>query len=79
MFDIQSHEYALNLERRQKLLREAKMQQLWNKVDEERPQFGERLMALVGDLMISGGQKLKERSGAAQQYAAEAQPTLQAQ
>jgi hypothetical protein len=47
------------------LLREAKMQQLYTKADQERSQFGERLMGLVGDLMISGGQKLKARSGLA--------------
>ena len=78
MFE-RSQEYALNLERRERLLREAKMQKLWNDADLERPQFGERLMALVGDLMISGGQKLKERSGTATQYTVEAQHSLQAQ
>ena len=77
MFDYQSQEFALNLERRERLLREAKMQQLWNQADEERSQLGERLMGLVGDLMISGGQKLKERSGAP--YVVEAQHSLQAQ
>jgi hypothetical protein len=74
MFDV-TQEYALHQERRAQLLREARMQQLWNKADEEREQLGERLMGLVGDLMISSGQKLKARSGshAAIQYTVEAQ------
>jgi hypothetical protein len=62
MFDV-TQEYALHQERRAQLLREARMQQLYSKADQERSQFGERLMGLVGDLMISGGQKLKARSG----------------
>jgi hypothetical protein len=78
MFDINTHEYAdyaLMKEKRERLMREARMQQLWNKADEERSQLGERLMGLVGDLMIAGGQKLKARSGnpAPIQYTVEAQ------
>jgi hypothetical protein len=75
MFDINTHvnaDLSLMKERRAQLMREAQIQQLFKKADEERPQFGERLMGLVGDLMISGGQKLKERSGSAQ-YTVEAQ------
>lgn len=79
MFDINLHEYseyALMKEKRDRLMREARKQQLWNRANEDRAQFGERLMALVGDLMISGGQKLKARSDSASvQYTAEAQST----
>lgn len=57
-----NHERAVMQENREKLLRAARLHQLYAQADEERPQFGERLMALVGDLMISGGQKLKARS-----------------
>jgi len=49
-------------ENREKLLRAARLHQLYTQVDDERAQFGERLMALVADLMISGGQKLKART-----------------
>lgn len=61
----QNYQRAVMEENRQKLLRAARLQQLYTQADEERPQFGERLMALVGDLMISGGQKLKARSAQA--------------
>ena len=57
-----NEERALVEENRQKLLRSARLHQLYLQVEEDRPQFGERLMALLGDLMISGGQKLKARS-----------------
>lgn len=71
MFNMTTQEIALVRERREQLLREARLQQLCRQADDERPQFGERLMGLVGDLMISGGNKLKERSRV--EYAVEAQ------
>ena len=49
-------------ENKLKLLRAARLHQLYEQADAERGQFGERLMTLLGDLMISGGQKLKARS-----------------
>lgn len=57
-----NHEQVVMEENRQKLLRAARLQLLYTEADAERRQFGERLMTLVGDLMISGGQKLKARS-----------------
>ncbi len=63
-----NEEMAIMAERKRQLLKAARMHQLYNQADEERAQFGERLMALVGDLMSSGGQKLKARSGAHTQY-----------
>jgi hypothetical protein len=57
-----NHQQVVMEENRQKLLRAARLHQLYSQADAERAQFGERLMTLVGDLMISGGQKLKARS-----------------
>lgn len=57
-----NHEKVAMLENREKLLRAARLHQLYAQGDAERAQLGERLIALVADLMISGGQKLKARS-----------------
>ncbi len=48
---------------RRELLRKARLHQLMRQAERDREQVGDRLMALLGDLMISGGKKLKERSG----------------
>ncbi len=66
-----NEEMALMAERRRELLRAAKMHELYNQADRERAQLGERLMGLIGDLMIAGGTKLKARARV--EYTAEAQ------
>ncbi|MCC6802000.1 MAG: hypothetical protein IT319_03870 [Anaerolineae bacterium] len=57
-----AQEIAVMQERRQRLLRAARMHQLFRQADGDRVHFGERVMALLGDLMISTGRKLKARS-----------------
>jgi hypothetical protein len=57
-----NEEHALMEERKRDLLRSARMSQLYQQADDDRAQAGERFMTLIGDLMISGGQKLKARS-----------------
>jgi hypothetical protein len=47
-------------QRKRELLRQARIQQLFQQV--EREPVGERLLNLLGDLMISGGRRLKARS-----------------
>jgi len=49
-------------ERKQDLIRTARIHELYQQADEDRAQIGDRFMTLVGDLIISGGQKLKARS-----------------
>lgn len=58
-----TQEMAVMQERKRQLLHAARMHQLFRQAEQDRTQFGERLMALLGDLMISGGRKLKARSG----------------
>lgn len=58
-----ANEIAVMQERKQRLLRAARTHQLLRQADWDRARFGERIMALLGDLMISGGRKLKARSG----------------
>ena len=60
-----NEEMAIMAERKRELLRLARLHQLYQQADEDRAQLGQRLMSLVGDLMISGGTKLKEYSGCA--------------
>jgi hypothetical protein len=55
---------AIFQERKLDLLRAAKLHELYLSADKERPQFGDRLMSMLGDLMISGGERLKARSSA---------------
>jgi len=57
-----NEERVLMEERKRQLLQSAKMHELYQKADDERDQLGDRFMTLIGDLMISGGQKLKARS-----------------
>ncbi|HVU12170.1 MAG TPA: hypothetical protein VHD90_12875 [Phototrophicaceae bacterium] len=59
----QFDEMKLMAERRRDLLRAARMHQLYREADENRAQLGDRLMTLIGDLMISGGTRLKEHAG----------------
>jgi hypothetical protein len=60
--ELQAVEY-----RKRELIREAKLQHLVRKSQQERVKTHERFLALVGDLMISGGSKLKARYDAANQ------------
>ncbi|MEP7291681.1 MAG: hypothetical protein ABI835_07845 [Chloroflexota bacterium] len=57
-----NQELAMFQERKRQLIHSARMNQLLRQAEEDRPQFGERLMTLVADLMISSGEKLKARS-----------------
>ncbi|MBI1258892.1 MAG: hypothetical protein GC204_15590 [Chloroflexi bacterium] len=57
-----NEEHALMEERKRQLLRAARIHELYQQADDERDQAGDRFMTLIGDLMISGGQKLKARS-----------------
>ncbi|MBN8639258.1 MAG: hypothetical protein J0M07_28325 [Anaerolineae bacterium] len=47
-------------QRKQELLRKARIQQLFKEI--ERETMGDRLLNLLADLMINGGQRLKERA-----------------
>jgi len=58
-----AQEIVIMQERKRQLLRAARMHQLFRQAEQDRARFGERMMALLGDLMISGGRKLKARSG----------------
>lgn len=49
-------------ERKRQLLHDARLNQLMRQADDDREHTGERLMRLLGDLMIEGGTKLKARS-----------------
>ncbi len=57
---------AIFQERKQQLLQAAKLHELYLRADLERPQFGDRLISVLGDLMISSGEKLKARSATPQ-------------
>lgn len=60
---------AVFQQRKLDLIRAARLHELRLRADMERPQFGERLMTLLGDLMISSGERLKARSSAAPTFA----------
>jgi len=66
-----NEDFALMSERRRDLLQAARMHQLYRETESHRAQLGERLMVLLADLMISGGEKLKARSSVS--YTIEAQ------
>ena len=55
---------AVFQDRKLELLRAAKLHELYLRADMERPQFGDRLMSMLGELMISSGERLKARSSA---------------
>lgn len=57
-----NEERVLLEERKRELMQSARLHELYQQADDEREQFGDRFMTLIGDLMISGGQKLKKRS-----------------
>lgn len=57
-----SQQMAILQEHKRDLLRQARLHRLLSQAEHERPLLGERLMALLGDLMISSGQRLKGRS-----------------
>ena len=65
-----NQEMALMADRKRELLQKARLHQLYQQAEQDRAQLGDRLMTLIGDLMISGGTKLKEHSSV--HYAAEA-------
>lgn len=58
--EMQAVEY-----RKRELLREAKIQHLIRKAKREQGKTHERFLAMIGDLMISGGSRLKARYDAA--------------
>jgi hypothetical protein len=58
--DIEAIEY-----RKRELLREAKLYHLMRNAQTDKAKVHERFLALVGDLMISGGSRLKTRYTAA--------------
>ncbi len=51
-------------DQKRKLLRQAKLNQLVQQAEQDRIHASDRLMKLIGDLMIVGGMKLKARAGA---------------
>ena len=63
MFDP-NEQHTLMAEQKQKLLRQARLHQLYSQSERDRPHFGLRVMTLLGDLMISGGHKLKAHAQA---------------
>lgn len=52
-------------QRKRDLLRQARLQQLYHATDATRAQMTTRLRHLLGDLMISGGERLKGRTASA--------------
>jgi hypothetical protein len=56
-----TQQQAIMQDRKRQLLQAARVHQLYRQADAERAQIGERLMNLIGDLMIAGGEKLKAR------------------
>lgn len=63
-----NQEQALMQDRKRQLMQAARMHQLYRQAEHERAQLGERLMTLLGDLMIAGGKKLKARTGTPIRY-----------
>ncbi len=66
----QTESLAFVEDRKRKLLHEARLNQLVRQAEQDREHAGDRLMKLVGDLMIVGGMKLKARAGATANAAA---------
>ncbi len=60
-----NEERAFFEDQKRKLLREVKLQQLIRQVEQDRVHASDRLMRLIGDLMIVGGMKLKSRARSA--------------
>ncbi len=58
----QTDSLAFVEDQKRKLLREAKLHQLARQAEQDRIYAGDRLMRLIGDLMIVGGMKLKARA-----------------
>ncbi len=59
-----NEERAFMEDQKRRLIREVKLNQLMQQADQDRTHTGDRLMKLVGDLMIVGGMKLKARARA---------------
>jgi hypothetical protein len=64
MFNPVSDAAAIEYHKRQ-LLREAKLNHLIREAQRDRVKMYERFLVLVGDLMVSGGSRLKARYDAA--------------
>ena len=60
MFNLTTETQALEFHRR-KLIREAKIQHLIRDLERDQVKAHERFIAMVADLMISGGSRLKAR------------------
>jgi hypothetical protein len=56
-------ELALFEDHKRRLMREARMHQLYRQAEMERGMLSARLMHLLGELMVSGGEKLMARGG----------------
>lgn len=46
---------------RRELLRQARLQRLATEIQRDQAKLHERFLAMVGDLMVSGGSRLKQR------------------
>lgn len=55
------NEFRATEQRKQNLLREAKLNHLAREAQRDQSKMHERFMTLLADLMISGGSRLKER------------------
>lgn len=55
-------EHWIMEERKRKLLQSAKLHQLYREAQTNQTTFGDRLLRLIGDLMITGGTRLKAQS-----------------
>ena len=55
-------EILLLEERKRELMRAAKLHQLYREAQDNHPRMSDRLMRLIGDLMITSGTKLKART-----------------
>ena len=64
MFNPVSEAQAIE-HRKRDLLRQAKLQQIAAEVQQDQAKLHERFLAMVGDLMITGGSRLKKRYDAA--------------
>ena len=58
-----TQELALFEDRKRRLIREARMHQLYQQAEKDRGMLSVRLMHLLGELMVSGGEKLMARGG----------------
>lgn len=64
MFNPVAETQAVEHHKRE-LMRQARLQQLAKEIQQDQGKLHERFLAMVGDLMISGGSRLKNRYDAA--------------